>query len=144
MVRISYRKESPPTDETYTTYQTEITTYMWPGFLGEWDQTKEHFTAWELVGEDEWVPHDDIYAPPADCIGSMTTPAQVWLHPSGQVSQLLFPRASLWRLHSLPHEQSSPQPMQTSQELQGQVQQPVSLLQLCKKRSPKSNPPVPS
>lgn len=58
-------------------YHTEITAYLWSGFLGEWDSTKETFHAWELVSPYVWKNRPDIYQPPAKCIGITKTPASV-------------------------------------------------------------------
>ena len=52
---------------------TEITTYMWPGFLGEFDHTTLEFHVWELISPTRWIPRPDIVAPPIDCIGVETT-----------------------------------------------------------------------
>jgi hypothetical protein len=57
---------------------TEITTYLWPGFLGEFDHTTLVFTTWELVGPTQWRPRPDLVAPPFDCMGQCTIPSQVW------------------------------------------------------------------
>jgi hypothetical protein len=52
-----------------TALNTEITTYVWPGFLGEFVHRTQEFNAWALVGLDMWVPRPDIVAPPLTCIG---------------------------------------------------------------------------
>ena len=62
-----------PSDAT----NTEITTYIWPGFLGEFDHGSLELRVWELVGATTWLPRPDIHAPPRDCIGSETTPVRV-------------------------------------------------------------------
>ena len=54
----------------------EITTYMWPGFLGEFDHSTLEFTVWELAGPTLWIPRPTIVAPPMTCIGIATTPKQ--------------------------------------------------------------------
>ena len=48
--------------------RTEITTYLWPGFLGEFDREELLFTAWELVTPTEWRLRPDIVTPPFDCL----------------------------------------------------------------------------
>ncbi len=82
----------------YNAINTEITTYMWPGFLGEFDHTALTFTAWELVGPTRWLPRPDIVAPPLHCIGSETVLTRIWNQGSQQWSQ----QGSLWRLQQPP------------------------------------------
>ena len=57
----------------------EITTYMWPGFLGEFDHSTLVFTTWELAGPTLWIPRPDIVAPPLECIGVCTTKTRTWI-----------------------------------------------------------------
>lgn len=57
---------------------TDITTYMWPGYLGEWDAETKEFRAWQLVTSDYWIPALDIKVPPMKCIGIVTEPMWVW------------------------------------------------------------------
>jgi hypothetical protein len=64
----------PPTD----TRQTDITTYMWPGYLGEWDAETKEFRAWQLVSSNYWIPAPDIKVPPMKCIGILTESTWVW------------------------------------------------------------------
>ena len=74
---------------------TEITTYMWPGFLGEFDHTSLMFRAWELVGPTVWLPRPDIHAPPMDCIGCETTPILAWNLPDSQCQIQM--QQTMWR-----------------------------------------------
>ena len=80
------------------THQTEITTYMWPGFLGEFDHSALTFTAWELIGPTRWLPRPDIVAPPLHCIGSETVLTRTWV----QGPQRWAQQGSLWRLQQPP------------------------------------------
>jgi len=75
--------------------QTEITTYLWPGFLGEFDHATSEFMAWELVGPSRWILHPNIMAPPYSCIGVDTTPAWRWT--SKEQVRWLALGPSLWR-----------------------------------------------
>jgi hypothetical protein len=59
--------------------QTEITTYMWPGFLGEFDHSTELFDVWELVGPTTWKPRPDVMAPPYSCLGQESQMVWRWL-----------------------------------------------------------------
>jgi hypothetical protein len=68
---------------------TEITTYMWPGFLGELDHSTDVFRVWEIVGPTCWKPRPDILVPPYTCMGVERVPTQVW----GPYSL----QGSLWR-----------------------------------------------
>jgi len=73
-MQVNYSNEAPATTAT----NTEITTYMWPGFLGEFDHTTLVFTAWELKGPTLWIPRPDIAGPPFECMGVCTTKTQIW------------------------------------------------------------------
>ena len=59
--------------------QTDITTYMWPGYLGEWDAETKEFRAWQLVTSNYWIPALDIKVPPMKCIGILTEATWVWI-----------------------------------------------------------------
>lgn len=74
--------------------QTEITTYLWPGFLGEFDSVTSEFDVWELVEPARWAPRPDIVAPPYLCFGVDTTP--VWQWTSKEIRWLAL-GPSLWR-----------------------------------------------
>ena len=63
-----------PADAT----NTEITTYMWPGFLGEFDHSTLMFQVWELVGPTTWNLRSDILSPPYDCLGSHRSTIYKW------------------------------------------------------------------
>jgi len=80
---------------------TEITTYMWPGFLGELDHSSDQFTVWEIVGPTRWKPRPDIHAPPYTCLGIERTSIQTWSEGPEQWSlqkPLQKPlQKSLWR-----------------------------------------------
>ena len=76
------------------TSNTEITTYMWPGFLGEFNVSTQEFNAWELVGPNVWIPCPNIVAPPLTCIAVETVPTQQW---SLQRVQWSLQRGQLWR-----------------------------------------------
>ena len=56
--------------------QTEITTYIWPGFLAEW--CYDELTVWELYSPSIWRRRPDIMAPPADCIGITSSQGLHW------------------------------------------------------------------
>ena len=73
-MQVSYSNQAPAT----TAANTEITTYMWPGFLGEFDHATHIFTAWELTGPTLWTPRPDIAGPPFECIGVCTMKTQTW------------------------------------------------------------------
>ena len=68
-MNVSYGLE--PKDLTGAT-NTEITAYLWPGFLGEYDHSSLEFTAWALVESGLWIPRPEILAPPISCIASET------------------------------------------------------------------------
>ena len=51
---------------------TEITSYVWPGFLGELNQRTQEFTVWEFVSANSVRHRSDIYAPPTSCLGIET------------------------------------------------------------------------
>lgn len=74
---------------------TEITTYLWPGFLGEFDHTTLAFEAWELVEPGRWIPRPDIVVPPFTCLGHDTATGWRWCSDDG--SRWLALRANLWR-----------------------------------------------
>ena len=79
---------------------TEITTYMWPGFLGELDHSTDTFRVWEIVGPTTWISRPDIMVPPYACIGVERTSVYAW-NDNGIWSL----QGSLWRFM-----QSQPQP----------------------------------
>ena len=58
--------------------QTEITTYMWSGFLGELDHSSQTFQAWEIRGPSTWVLRPDILVPPYTCIGIEKNTIYTW------------------------------------------------------------------
>ena len=74
---------------------TEITTYMWPGFLGEFIHSTMEFDVWELVGPTCWVPRPDILAPPRECLGIETSKGWHWTSPEER--WLAYPELGLWR-----------------------------------------------
>jgi len=76
--------------------QTEITTYLWPGFLGEYDHATSEFIAWELVGPSRWILRQDIVAPPYSCIGVDTIQGWRWTS-SQELIRWLALGPSLWR-----------------------------------------------
>ena len=88
---------------------TEITTYMWPGFLGEFDHTTVGFTAWELVGPRTWLPRPDILSPPFDCIGVSSTVTQTWV--DSQQGHWIQ-QGALWRrlVPQVPRQPQVPRP----------------------------------
>lgn len=63
-----------PADAT----NTEITTYMWPGFLGIFDHSTLVFQVWELVEPTTWTPRSDILNPPYTCIGTYSSIIYKW------------------------------------------------------------------
>jgi hypothetical protein len=82
-----------PTDAQHT----EITTYMWPGFLGEYVHDTMEFIVWQLVGPNRWTPRLDIITPPRDCIGIETTKGWRWTCPDRREQWLAYPELALWR-----------------------------------------------
>jgi hypothetical protein len=74
--------------------QTEITTYLWPRFLGEFDHSTSEFIAWELAEPSRWILRPDIVAPPYSCIGVDTS--QGWRWTSSEERWLAL-GPSLWR-----------------------------------------------
>jgi len=84
MEEVAYFTEGVTVPPTAT--NTEITTYMWPGFLGEFDHGSLSFTAWELVGPTSWLRCPDITGPPHDCIGICTVVTQQWVQTSSHWS----------------------------------------------------------
>jgi hypothetical protein len=85
---------------------TEITTYMWPGFLGEYDHVSMEFTAWELVEPSLWMPRPDIVAPPMECLGIDTVKGRRWTS-SGE-HWLVLQEPTLWRRIALRKTQNAP------------------------------------
>jgi hypothetical protein len=79
---------TPPSSARHT----EITTYMWPGFLGELDHSTDSFQVWEIVGPTTWSARPDILAPPYTCIGMEKISVQTWID-NGMWSL----QGSLWR-----------------------------------------------
>lgn len=74
-MEVSYQEGLPhPVNAT----NTEITTYMWPGFLGEFDHSTLLFQVWELVGPTTWIPRPDILSPPYTCIGTHSAFIYKW------------------------------------------------------------------
>jgi len=74
-MEVSYHEGIPrPIDAI----NTEITTYMWPGFLGIFDHSTLVFQVWELVGPTTWNPRSDILMPPYNCIGSYHATIYKW------------------------------------------------------------------
>jgi hypothetical protein len=84
MEEVTYFTEGVEVPATAT--NTEITTYMWPGFLGEFDHGTLTFTAWELVDSSRWLSRSDIMAPPLDCIGVCTVVTRQWVQDSSHWS----------------------------------------------------------
>ena len=68
---------------------TEITMYMWPGFLAEFDDTTQSFEVWELLETNRWLPRPDILSPPLSCMGVDRTPAKKWV--KNGISHTCFP-----------------------------------------------------
>lgn len=103
---------------------TEITTYMWPGFLGEWCAADQHFDVWELTGERVWVPRPEVWAPPVQVLAQETVRVARWQQGQDQLQAWLPP----------PQQQQPPQ-----QPTPGQV--PAQ--QRRRPRDPVSYPPPP-
>ena len=102
--------------------QSEITTYMWPGFLAE--LCEEELTVWELCSSTMWRLRPDITAPPANCIAITSSQALHWKQ--GQERWVALPLG----LH-----QRMLKPLQESEQEQvqvpAQVRQQPSLISLC-------------
>ncbi len=116
MFSVSYEYISLPLE---TAKQTEITTYMWPGFLAE--LCEGELTVWELCAPTEWNQRSDIAAPPASCIGITSSQALCW--EQGQerlVGHLLDSQKVVQRV------------LTPSQPSKLTVQQQQSLVSLCK------------
>lgn len=69
---VEYNSGKFPVD----TKQTEITTYMWPGFLAE--LCEDELTVWELSSPTTWILRPDIMAPPSNCIDITSFQALYW------------------------------------------------------------------
>lgn len=92
MDTIIYQSESKD-EEAKMKMKTEITVYLWAGFLGEWDSEFHNWTVWELISQTEWKRRPDIVAPPKDCI-AISEPISVecwegidgtnWMRPIGK------------------------------------------------------------
>ena len=93
----------PPSEAQHT----EITTYMWPGFLGEFIHSTMEFDVWELVSPTRWIPRPDILAPPRECLGIETSKGWRWTSSlCSEERWLTYPELSLWRrLQSVPETQ---------------------------------------
>jgi hypothetical protein len=61
---------------------TEIATYMWPGFLAEWNESSQEFHAWRLDAPTLWTLCPEITAPPSKCIATISSQVRV-LHQQG-------------------------------------------------------------
>lgn len=79
-----------------TANHTEITTYMWPGFLAEFYQSTGLFDTWELVGATRWRHRPDIIAPPFSCLGVDQATGYHWITGDG-ARWLAYPDSTLWR-----------------------------------------------
>jgi len=64
-MRVQYITDSSVVSGSLTT----ITTYLWPGFLGEFEHETQAFRAWSLDGPTTWTLRPDILAPPLRCLG---------------------------------------------------------------------------
>jgi hypothetical protein len=95
--------------------QTEITTYMWPGFLAE--LIEDELTVWELCSSVVWKLRPDIMAPPANCIATTSSQAVHWIQ--GQERWVGLQQGPLRILKAQMHQQV-------------QERQRPSLLDLCK------------
>ncbi len=73
---------------------TQLTTYMWPGFIGEWDEQNQTFDVWELVNNHEWRKRDDILSPPQRCLGIDSQKGYHW----NTETSIWTVYASGWRL----------------------------------------------
>lgn len=104
--------------------QTEITAYMWPGFLAE--LIEDELTVWELCSPTVWRLRQDIMAPPANCIATTSFQALRW--EQGQERWVGLPSG----LRRVLHPQVQPQVVQAQQPVQKQQ----SLLSLCKPGKP--------
>jgi hypothetical protein len=140
------------------TIHTEITTYFWPGFLGEFSSVDGSLRVWELRGTNTMITRPDIHVPPANCIAVESTaqPVQVWKHPTTRSLHYYWPSQSVWRTmtprdsSALPPKVPSPMPVTVAEVQSGAakpsagVAAPPSLLQLCrsKKAAKKCNPPT--
>lgn len=98
--------------------QTEITTYMWPGFLAE--LCNDELTVWELCSPTRWRLRPDILAPPATCIAITSSQALHWEQGQERWVGLLS------GLHQKVHR------VLKMQRQGPQEQQQQSLLSLCK------------
>lgn len=86
-----------------TAQHTEITTYAWPGFLGEWCAETQEWTAWELTGPTTRRVRLDIHAPPKDCLGQFTARLLVWsTQAPGPSEYRLWPEGPLEVRRQLP------------------------------------------
>ena len=118
MFSVSYESSvSPPSNAK----QSEITTYMWPGFLAE--LCDEELTVWELCSPTTWRLRQDITAPPANCIATTSSQAVHWTQ--GQERWVGLQQGPLRVLRGQEKEQA------WVQQQEPERQRP-SLLALCK------------
>jgi hypothetical protein len=94
-MEVSYGVSHPIPSIPPEAKHTEITTYMWPGFLGEYVHDTMEFDVWQLTEPNIWTPRPDIMAPPRDCIGVETTKGWRWTSP--EATWLAYPELALWR-----------------------------------------------
>ena len=77
-MQVTYHASRPANALPANARQTDITTYMWPGYLGEWDAETHEFMAWQLITSDYWILTPGIKSPPMKCIGILTEATWVW------------------------------------------------------------------
>lgn len=76
---------------------TEIATYMWPGFLAEWNKSSQEFSVWRLESPSSWTLCPEITAPPANCIATTSSQVRV-LHLQGSYLVQWEGPNPVWRL----------------------------------------------
>jgi hypothetical protein len=88
---------------------TEIATYIWPGFLAEWNEDQQEFRAWRLDSPYSWTLCPEIMAPPANCISTTSSQVRVLHQQELYLVQWLGPEP-VWRV--LQAKEQEPEPLQ--------------------------------
>ena len=68
METIEYGQGPLPFEIPSDAVHTEITSYLWPGHYGEWDNSGQEFTVWRLVSPSSWHVTWDFPSPPLQAV----------------------------------------------------------------------------
>lgn len=79
--------------------QTEITAYMWPGFLAELRHDTNELVIYE-VG-DVWTVRDDMITPPMSCMSVTTSSVWLWEQEGALLTQWPQVQRRLQPMHTI-------------------------------------------